>query len=161
MLSPQRDPLDPADFPLTVDDITAAWKLSAYTIQEWARDRLIIGAAKSDRSWQFTSAPRLLVTDRRPTSTHDAHAGIVLPSTVLVDVAAYPCTPPDLARRWLLKPATVRRYANARRITDAVYLPCGWRFGEGARLLVDTVTVIPGGRDVRVGGSRRRRSAPR
>lgn len=114
----------------TVEELADLWRITPYTLREWAREHRIVGASQKGRQWRFEYGARLRV----PT----VHAVVVSGGSSdyerLVDLADYPLTPVALAARWGFTQATIRRWACAGVIQPAVQLPCGWRFSEASNM---------------------------
>jgi hypothetical protein len=105
---------------LTTADLAARWRVSPYTLREWARAGLITDACCALGEWTFLDTSRLTLRARDGSRPDDAR---------LVDLAVYPMTVADLAASWGRAEDTVRRWNRAGLLTPAVLTPAGWRFG--------------------------------
>lgn len=112
----------------TVEELAGLWRITPYTLREWAREHRIVGASQKGRQWRFEYGARLRVPTILAVTVNGGASG----HEQLVDLADYPLTPVALASRWCFTQATIRRWACAGAIQPAVFLPCGWRFSEAS-----------------------------
>ena len=84
-----RESLPPGGPELTVESLAPVWRLSEYTLREWAGQGLIEGAVQCGGRWRFPAQPRL----RAPVQP----GAVVCTEYQSVDLAAYPLPPSAVA----------------------------------------------------------------
>ncbi|MFN8860688.1 MAG: helix-turn-helix domain-containing protein [Gemmatimonadaceae bacterium] len=122
-----RESPPPGGPELTVEELAPLWRISEYTLREWAGEGLIDGAVQRGGRWRFPAHPRLKAPVR-PGAT-------VGSDFMLVDLAEFPLTPKSVAFRWNCAEATIRSWARQNMLGPCVWLARGWRFRERVRLL--------------------------
>ncbi len=112
---------------LTVEELAPLWRISEYTLREWAGQGLIPGSVQRGGRWRFPPQPQLKAPIRP--------GALVGVGYRLVDLADYPLTPSAMAFRWNCAESTIRAWARQRRMRPRVWLARGWRFAESVALL--------------------------
>jgi hypothetical protein len=114
--------LPPGGAELTVEELVPLWRLSEYTLREWAAKGLIEGAVQRGGRWRFPVRPYLMAPVRP-----GAKVGSEF---MLVEMAEFPLTPAAVAFRWSCAEATICSYARQGLLAPCVWLARGWRLRE-------------------------------
>ena len=112
---------------LTVEELAALWRISAYTLREWAAKGLVLGAVQRGGRWRFPARPFLKAPVRPGAKVGDEF--------MPVELAEFPLTPAAVAFRWSCAEATICSYARQGLLAPCVWLARGWRFRERVKLL--------------------------